>query len=572
MTTSRRWTRRWIALGVGVLLTPLVLEGALRVAARIVRESRAGAKGTSLALCQGDSFTFGLFLPPEASYPARLETLMREHGAPDARIVNCGIPSKPTWVVKRELRQDLADYRPKFALLLAGINDHWRQRPDDHEVEGAAAEEWRVVRTWRWMAARFGAEDAEGRAPADRGETPASKDRRVRGGNWMRPHEIEQHTDDLRTVHFKDRLGNERSFEILTGEPQESEYTVWIREDMTRAVGIARAEGVEPILLSYPATGRPFDAANDALQATAESTGARFIDLRPTFREALALVGRDALFFPDQHTTALGCDLMARVVLDRLGQEGLVKLDSLPPVLGGLSAVDGDKELRVELVLADGRPDGVRASYQTGYGAVLLLSLQRGSTPLHFTRRACLEIAHDAEQRAHSTDVPLETDKLLFATLNKDEDRTHTIGGRRLGRPEAATGQDQPSRPRGRSRLRLRGRRPAGRRPDRRRQRGARSRPARGRLRQPLSGARSGQRLPRWTCPARCPDSGSRMRSQASRRAFGEPGNAHTTTPLRTPARARERIAALPISSYESQRKSSPKPGMSVSSQARTVS
>lgn len=431
--TPPRWSGKLLALILGLLLTPLLVEGILRIAALAVAENRAGAKGTSLAVCQGDSFTFGLFLPPESSYPARLEALLRDGGVADSRVVNCGIPSKPTWVVKRELREDLGAYRPRFAFLLAGINDHWRRRPDDHAVEGRSEppQEWRVVKLSRWVASRLsGAGTASEEGPETAPEPVADPEdaERRKGGNWIRHHEVEHVQEGVRTVRFQDREGNPRSFDILSGEPVGTEFAVWIEEDMTRAVEIAREEGAQPFLLSYPATGKPFDAANDALEAAAKATGAPFVDFRPAFQQAARRVGKDALFFPDRHTTALGCDLMARVVLDTLAQGGHVELTSVPPVFGGLPEQTGAAELAIEIVREGDEVRGVRASYQTGYGAVLLLSHTAGESPLYFVQRCCLGLARNPAQKAQATAVPLGEDPLLVATLKGNEDRTLTIG------------------------------------------------------------------------------------------------------------------------------------------------
>ena len=99
-----RWKSRALAMLLGLALTPPLLEGALRFAGLFLEGSRAGAAGDATILCQGDSFTFGLYLPPESAYPARLEQLLHAQGDPGARVINAGIPSKPTWIVKQELR------------------------------------------------------------------------------------------------------------------------------------------------------------------------------------------------------------------------------------------------------------------------------------------------------------------------------------------------------------------------------------------------------------------------------------------------------------------------------------
>src|SRR6267142_536842 len=84
---------------------------------------------------------------------------------------------------------------------------------------------------------------------------------------------------------------------------------------------------------------------------------------------------------------------------------------------------------------------------------------------------------------------------------------------------------------------------------------------------------RARPRLHRPSSSSKCPSSGRMRRSQASRTAAGLPGMAKTIRPSRvTPARARESMAALPISWNESMRNSSPNPGSGRAMAALTAS
>jgi hypothetical protein len=87
--------RRVLALALGVLAIPVLLEIALQIGALFVGGgSRAGeaAQGRSLVLCQGDSNTYGFNLDARFAYPAQLEDLLAERGVPGARVVNRGVP------------------------------------------------------------------------------------------------------------------------------------------------------------------------------------------------------------------------------------------------------------------------------------------------------------------------------------------------------------------------------------------------------------------------------------------------------------------------------------------------
>jgi hypothetical protein len=72
----RSWPRRALALALGLVLAPLVIELGLQLAALIVSGNRVEASASALVLCQGDSNTFGLNLPAEQAYPGQLEALL----------------------------------------------------------------------------------------------------------------------------------------------------------------------------------------------------------------------------------------------------------------------------------------------------------------------------------------------------------------------------------------------------------------------------------------------------------------------------------------------------------------
>jgi lysophospholipase L1-like esterase len=441
MIVRMRWSRRLLAMMLGLCLTPFLLEGGLRLAAKFVPGSRAGDPGRSDILCQGDSFTFGLFLPPDAAYPARLGQLLRAGGNADTRVVNAAIPSKPTWILKQELRADLRTWKPRVVLLLAGINDHWRVRPADHAVEtsGPARQPWRIVKTWHWIRNRLrgnGPEGAPDEAPAQdealaQAEPPAP-DNDVDPSlvsNWIPTSAVEQRPSvkpGVQVVRMRDRGGKLRPFEILAGAPEPEEFAAWIEEDLTTAVQIAREEGVVPVLLSYPAVSGHFEDVNRALERTAKRTGTLFIDLRPEFRQGAALVGHDALFFPDMHTTAKGTEVMARVVLGELVEHGLAEADEIPKPLQALEGWHAP-ELAIEALppRGDGRAEFVEASYATGYGAVLLLSSSRGGTRVAFRRAGTVRRTTPEDPQGKL--LPLAVDALLAATLKNNERATVSI-------------------------------------------------------------------------------------------------------------------------------------------------
>lgn len=99
------------ALGIAVLA--VILAAGLHAAPR-----------TPEILVFGDSLTAGFGLPPEASFPARLEAKLREAGIA-ARVVNAGVSGDTTAGGLARLDWALAD-KPDLVILELGANDALR--------------------------------------------------------------------------------------------------------------------------------------------------------------------------------------------------------------------------------------------------------------------------------------------------------------------------------------------------------------------------------------------------------------------------------------------------------------
>lgn len=139
---------------LGIVLALALAEGALQVAALVVRKQARVATGPTppppqataagpVILCVGDSFTYGSGSSSSAmSYPGQLETWLRANDASGRAWVvhNAGWPGRNSSEVARKLRGFLDEVHPDYVCVLVGLNNRWNLRgTDDAEPEEVAA-------------------------------------------------------------------------------------------------------------------------------------------------------------------------------------------------------------------------------------------------------------------------------------------------------------------------------------------------------------------------------------------------------------------------------------------------
>jgi lysophospholipase L1-like esterase len=107
----------------------------------IVRAKRAGALRIA---CIGDSWTFGMNVNQDATYPARLETLLKQQrpGA-DFDIMNFGVLGYSSFQGLELLKRRVLDLRPDVVLIGFGMNDSEVAGYRDKDVGQAGAPDWR---------------------------------------------------------------------------------------------------------------------------------------------------------------------------------------------------------------------------------------------------------------------------------------------------------------------------------------------------------------------------------------------------------------------------------------------
>ncbi len=124
----RVWGLLWRAF-LFLLITLVVAEAALQVAALLVRGREGGGKaGAHRVLCIGDSHTYGALVPAEESYPGHLQRLLDEQAPGAYAVVNLGIPGQSTTQVRNRLRAAIGSLRPELIVVWCGVNNAWNRR------------------------------------------------------------------------------------------------------------------------------------------------------------------------------------------------------------------------------------------------------------------------------------------------------------------------------------------------------------------------------------------------------------------------------------------------------------
>jgi lysophospholipase L1-like esterase len=429
MSSTKRgtWPRRLLALALGLLLLPLALEGLLALGALLRPEERAGAGGPALVLCQGDSNVFGYSLDPQLAFPAQLERLLAARGVEPARVVNRGVPGKPTWVVREELEADLARFAPRALVVLCGINDRNMLRPEADAL--GLLGRLRGVRLVRRLLAR-----AEEGAVGEWSEPPPA-------ANVITRDAVEPLDRESGRVRVQDRAGEVRPFVIRHGVPESALYQAWIADDLVAIAARARAEGVVPIACAYPLDVGPFASVNDGIEAGAARAGLALVDPRPAFAAALERLPQSELVFPDGHPTALGYGILARLLYGALVEAGLAPGPAPDPLeeLAGRAPT----ALALEPVREGGRVVALLATYSPGHEIEILLARATGATPIRW--RGAVVAAEEGEP--HHKVVPLARDALFEATWRAPAPWTAAFdasGEARFALPPELVRSDEP--------------------------------------------------------------------------------------------------------------------------------
>lgn len=295
-------------LTAALLVALVIAEALLQIGALLVRGGSREAPGGFLTpnrriVCVGDSNTYGLYVEREEAYPGRLERDWNQQGRDSAiEVLNLGFPGTNSSVVARELPRILRELAPDGVIVLVGANDFWTsqvdQPPGEHPFGDTAAWIRRHSRLYR-IVAMLRSRDEQHEVEA----SPFTPDPTV-------PHRVGK----LRYGEHEFSLGFEgRKQWTRTDETQ-------LLENLERLAAQARASGARLALMTYPSSRDLYGFANQQIRRAAESSGTTLIDLSAAFEESCPDRACEGLFFPDDHPTALGYELIAKTIVQHAPQ------------------------------------------------------------------------------------------------------------------------------------------------------------------------------------------------------------------------------------------------------------
>jgi lysophospholipase L1-like esterase len=278
----------WLLRGAVVLvLSLLLLEASLRVAAWVARPDRSGEPAASdealRILCAGDSHTLGAGVLRKWSYPAQLERrLAKLYWPHEVRVTNVGVAGANTAYVANRLDAFLAEYDPHLLILWVGINNGWNTAETRQPGLGAALESalmhsrvYRLVRVVLYT-------------------------RRQPDFTRVRPRDWAKEEEDLHS--------------LVTDVPLDvAAHSV--SEDLESMIGTSRAAGVPVLLIDYPWMGAG-DWLNGSIREAARAAQVPVIHTLDVFVRASKTHGPKALVTmgAGPHPSAL----LYRAVVDEL--------------------------------------------------------------------------------------------------------------------------------------------------------------------------------------------------------------------------------------------------------------
>lgn len=277
--------------------------------------------GGPLVLALGDSFTAALHVPPEASWPHRLEGALRARVDPGLQLWNLGLDGTGTDVQVALLREELARRAPRAVLLAFYAND---------VLDVARGPVRRVVHRGYVLQPQGASQEQAMRALVDRVASPSP----LRWGF--------EHLYLVRLGVFL-AAGDRNLYRTNVVGPShlgaaspalDPRPGVRLQRAWTELASLARAHGFAWWVVAIPDRDEPERTA----RILSSQVGLDVIDPLPAMREALTSAGgewRDLYWHFDGHLNARGHELLAGALAPRLAEALAPALaPRLAPALG----------------------------------------------------------------------------------------------------------------------------------------------------------------------------------------------------------------------------------------------
>jgi lysophospholipase L1-like esterase len=235
---------------VGALL---ILEIGLQTASLFLHNRnsawRDGAEVKVLSV--GDSHTYGLMVPPDKSYPARLQQLLDEEAPGRYSVVNLGVPGMGTSQVLAALPKNLGRLDPDIVIVWCGVNNAWNTTTPDEDTDTV----WTKLhafglnfRSYKLLSVALHNEELDAGVELK--------------GDGQRQEVTTRATDEgvEWTLNEGEAILNERGDKRTEEEAEQRSY-----EDYVAMAKLLKADGVDVVFISYPMDDLAFRQANRAL-------------------------------------------------------------------------------------------------------------------------------------------------------------------------------------------------------------------------------------------------------------------------------------------------------------------
>ncbi|MEI8011965.1 MAG: hypothetical protein WCI27_05725 [Candidatus Omnitrophota bacterium] len=301
--------KRILIFLVGVIAALSLLEIGLRLASFIYQESRKISFQVTtktdmkkfVVLCLGNSYTLGMGVSPEMSYPSQLHRMLDQKGINNL-VINKGVACQNTSQLLSELRGYIRKYHPDLIILQTGNVNPWNY---SRYIDYLSREKKRssAVIYFKNVLANLMYES--------------------------RVYRLLILLNDRKGENMDAQFSRQGQVEsVAFVSPSEAEIDQWIKSDMREIVKVIQEENIGLIVQNYPRSTH----VNLILLDIANELRLPFVDNYSVFqKKMLQGAAEQDLFVPDGHCSAAGYGVMAENVFKKIvATDSTVHEPSLP--------------------------------------------------------------------------------------------------------------------------------------------------------------------------------------------------------------------------------------------------